>query len=88
MDPITRLIVVTSVKSNHVNRTTMKHLLFIISFILTSVQIFVWVRGRFSDPFVTLASNKRIKMNATTWIKIFQKSGSENRPLICDGQIL
>ena len=21
-------------------------------------------------------------MNATTWIKIFQKSGSENRPLI------
>ena len=42
-----------------------------------------WVRGRFSDPFVTLASNKRIKMNATTWIKIFQKSGSENRPLIC-----
>ena len=41
-----------------------------------------WVRGRFSDPFVTLASNKRIKMNATTWIKIFQKSGSENRPLI------
>ena len=22
-------------------------------------------------------------MNATTWIKIFQKSGSENRPLIC-----
>lgn len=40
MGCINHLIVVTSVKLNFVNRTIMKHLPFIISFFLSSVQVY------------------------------------------------
>ena len=54
MECINHLIIVTSVKSNHVNRTIMKHLLFIISFILSSVQVYGQFGYYYKSKFISL----------------------------------
>lgn len=54
MECTNHLIVVTFVKSNHVNRTIMKHLLFIISFILSSVQVYGQFGYYYKSKFISL----------------------------------